>query len=101
MSIHTCTCENNRQESFKALDQHARTVIEQQQAAAVPESQGGRVAHLVKVYASIKPLLSVLASLPIIPSVWRSALSIFTSALDAVTLGAGDPNADFKAGKDL
>jgi len=36
MSIHLCTCEK-KQDTFKTLEQQARAVIAQQQAAAIAD----------------------------------------------------------------
>ena len=69
--------------------------------AAVTDSPGGRVQRLVSVYTSIKPLLSVLTTLVIIPPSWRAALGFFVQTLEAVVAVAPQISPDFKAGKDL
>jgi len=91
--------------SIKSLD----SIDMEMENAAVAETAGGRVARLVTVYGAVKPLLTVLSTLPIIPQSWRAALLLFVSTLDAVvaiapqigdgTVKIDDP--DFKAGKDL
>ena len=81
--------------SIKSFHQQICSVIGQQ---ATNDTASGRLAHLVTIYAGIKPLLTAIVSLPFVPAKWRGALAIFVAALDAVT---GDVNADFKAGKDL
>jgi hypothetical protein len=89
--------------SFKAMDASIRTLTGEmeQQATAVPETQSGRVERLLKVYAGVKPLLTALATLPIIPATWRAALLLFNSTLEAVAAGVGVVDPDFKAGKDV
>ena len=52
------------------------------------------------MYAAIKPLLTVISSLALIPQAWRAGLALFTAAIDAV-VSAPEFNPDFKAGKDL
>ena len=61
----------------------------------------GALQRVLKVYRQIKPLLTVLGSLPILPYNWRGALTIFTQALDALAATAPAVTAAFKAGKDL
>jgi hypothetical protein len=51
------------------------------------DTPAGRVQRLVKVYGSIKPLLTTLSMLPIIPAKWREALRLFIAVLDDFTLG--------------
>ena len=80
--------------SFKSINYGVQQVLAQQPDA-------GPLAQLVKVYSGIKPLLTILATLPIIPPSWRAALKAFNAALEAVAASAGEVNADFKAGKDL
>jgi hypothetical protein len=89
--------------SFKHIDKAVKTlnVAEmEQENALLSDNLSGRVQKLVKVYTSIKPLLTVVAALPIIPATWRAALTIFTQAVEAV-VSAPEIAADFKAGKDL
>jgi hypothetical protein len=88
--------------SFKAIDASIRKLTSevQQQVMATADTQSTRLERLVKVYAAVSPLLTTLATLPIIPATWRAALVLFNSTLEAVAAGMGDA-ADFKAGKDL
>ena len=91
--------------SFKSIDRDIRALTaemeQEKEHTLMPETQSGRVARLVKIYNGIKPLLTVLTALPLIPSSWRAALSLFNTALAAVAAGAEDVTAEFKAGKDL
>jgi hypothetical protein len=89
--------------SFKHIDKAVKTLNiadMEQENALLPANLVGRAQQLVKVYSSIKPLLTVVASLPIIPATWRAALTIFTQAVEAV-VSSPEVNPDFKAGKDL
>jgi len=81
--------------------------------AALADTPGGRLQRLVKVYGAVKPLLSVLTTLVIIPPSWRAGLAVFVQTLDAVIVVAPQlapglvkidgpqPAPVFKAGKDL
>jgi hypothetical protein len=89
--------------SFKHIDKAVKTLsidTMEQENALLPDNLSGRVQKLVKVYSSIKPLLTVVAALPIIPATWRAALAIFTQAVEAV-VSSPEIDPDFKAGKDL
>lgn len=66
-----------------------------------PDTPIGRIERLVKLYEALKPLLQTVAALTLIPRGWRSALSLFLAALEAVADGLADLSAQFKAGKDL
>ena len=57
--------------------------------SSATDTPSGRVQRLVKVYGSIKPLLTTLSTLPIIPTKWREALGLFIAVLDDFT--TGDP----------
>ena len=50
--------------------------------------------RLITAYAVAHPILIAIAAISLIPSIWRTALRIFTTTLDEVTLS-------FKAAKDL
>jgi hypothetical protein len=53
--------------------------------------------RLVQVYTAVKPLITVLATIPLLPQAWRAAIAFFNKSLDAVIVAVPD----FKAGKDL
>jgi hypothetical protein len=89
--------------SFKHIDKAVKTLNMaemEQENALMGDNLSGRVQKLVKVYTGIKPLLTVVAALPIIPATWRAALTIFTQAVEAV-VSSPEIAPDFKAGKDL
>jgi len=99
----TTDSRNPNAVSFKQIDQSVKTLdlaTVEQENALLPDNLSGRVQKLVKVYGSIKPLLTVVSTLPIIPSGWRSALAVFSQAVEAV-VSAPEISADFRAGKDL
>jgi len=67
------------------------------QEVAPADGQGG-VAHVLSVFAELRPLLVALSVIRIIPANGRALLSAFIKGLDALTLTA---NPDFKASKDV
>jgi hypothetical protein len=89
--------------TYAAINRSIKTIdvtTMEEENSLLPQTFAGNVQRLVQVYNGIKPLLSVIATLPLIPQAWRAALSLFNSALEAV---ASSPEAKpgFKAGKDL
>ena len=89
--------------SFKHIDKAVKTLNladMEQENSLLPDNLSGRVQKLVKVYSAIRPLLTVVSTLPIIPAAWRAALTMFSQAVEAV-VSAPEISADFKAGKDL
>ncbi|MBV9496868.1 MAG: hypothetical protein JOZ54_21680 [Acidobacteria bacterium] len=56
----------------------------EEENSLLPQTFAGSVQRLVKVYNGVKPLLSVIATLPLIPQAWRAALALFNAALEAV-----------------
>ncbi len=60
-----------------------------------------RLQRVLRLYRSIKPLLTLLGNLPILPSNWRASVLIFTQALDALLAVGPSITAGFKAGRDL
>jgi hypothetical protein len=59
---------------------------------------------------AVRPILSIVAELPLLPPQWRDALRLFVATLDAIAAAGGvpvegplpaQPKPDFKAGKDL
>ena len=73
----------------------------EQENTLVQETPIGRFQRVLKIFRGIKPLLTVLGSLPLIPSTWRAAIVMFTQALDSLAVVAPEVTAEFKAGKDL
>ena len=69
------------------------------EATVVMDTPKSIVQRVVKVYRGVKPLLTVLSTLPILPSTWRGGIVIFIQVLDG--LAAIDISAAFKAGRDL
>jgi hypothetical protein len=73
----------------------------EQENTLIAETPAVKFQKVLKIYRSIKPLLSVLATLPLVPATWRAAVIMFTQALDALSGVSGEITASFKAGKDL
>ena len=81
--------------------------------SALADSPAGRLQRFVSVYSAIKPLLTTLSTLVIIPPAWRAGLTVFIQAIESVVAIAPQldpglvkiddpkPVTDFKAGKDL
>jgi len=87
--------QNQYDLSFERINAHIRRIdLPALITATAVESQPDRGKRLIAAYAAIRPILVALSAVPIIPSIWRTAMSIFTPTLDEVTLS-------FKAGKDL
>ncbi len=80
--------------SIKTLDLSS---MEEMENAAIGGSFVVNLDRLVQVYTAIKPLISVLTTIPLIPQTWRAALALFNKSLEAVTAAVPE----FKAGKDL
>jgi hypothetical protein len=89
--------------SKRSVDASLRNLQKEmeQENTLVQETPAGLLQRVVKIYRSIKPVLSVVSTLPIIPVTWRAALIMFVQALDALSGISGEITAQFKAGKDL
>ena len=89
--------------SKRPVDRSLRTLQQEmeQENTLIAETPSVKFQKVLKIYRSIKPLLSVLATLPLVPATWRAAVVMFTQALDALSGVSGEITASFKAGKDL
>ena len=89
--------------SKKSVDRSIRTLMQEMEHenTLVQDTPVGRLQRVLKIFRGVRPLFTVLGSLPLIPSTWRAAIVMFTQALDALTAVGGDITAQFKAGKDL
>jgi hypothetical protein len=87
----------------RAIDRALRTLQSdmEHENTLVAETPLNKLQKVLKIYRSIKPLLAVLGTLPLIPSMWRGTIVIFGQALDALAASAPDVTAQFKAGKDI
>jgi hypothetical protein len=86
--------------TFAAIDRSIKTLdlsTMDEENAAIGGNFVAALDRLVTVYNAVKPLVSVLATLPLIPKAWRAAIAFFSASLDAVVDGVPE----FKAGKDL
>jgi hypothetical protein len=114
-----------QQLGYDRLDAHVRALdlspFDDRQsviAAGAPDL----LPRLQSVYRAVRPILSILAELPLLPPHWRDALRLFIATVDAVAAAGGlpsevpaggtveapaggtvpkQPAPDFKAGKDL
>lgn len=95
--------ETTIRSSKRSVDASLRNLQKEmeQENTLVQETPVARFQRVLKIYRGIKPLLSVLGALPIIPHTWRAAIVMFNQALEALSSVAGDITAQFKAGKDL
>ena len=99
------TSKNQMQEmaaskTYKAIDRSIKTLdlsTMEEENTALGGSFVVNLDRLVTVYTAVKPLINVLATIPLIPQAWRTAIAFFSKSLDAVVVGVPD----FKAGKDL
>lgn len=98
----------------KPIDRNIRTLVAEleHENTLLPDTLASTLSRVLKRYRQLKPLLTLVASLGLIPANWRMALGGFTQALDALALAASSSpasppsppvpeTADFKAGKDL
>ena len=69
----------------------------------VPESALGILKRALKIYRGVRPVLSVIAKLPILPPTWAAILDALMRALDALSEPEviGEITTKFKAGRDL
>lgn len=95
--------ESTIKASKRTVDASLRNLQKEmeQENTLVQETPVGRLQRVIKIYRGIKPLLSVISTLPLIPTTWRAAIVMFNQALEALAISAPDVTADFKAGKDL
>ncbi len=89
--------------SKKSVDRSIRTMLAEleHENTLIADPPATRVQKVLKIYRGIKPLLTVVAELPLLPATWRAALHVFLQALDSLAAVGGDISAAFKAGRDL
>ena len=91
--------------TYNAIEASINTLGMQTDAvkAVLPgeEHPADPTARMLKFYAAVKPFLTAIAGVPVIPVKWRAALSLFLRAVDAVADGNGGPSPSFKGGMDL
>ena len=86
--------------TFKAIDRSIKTLdfsTMEEENTAIGGNFVTSLDRLVTVYNAVKPLISVLATIPLIPQAWRAAIALFSKSLDTVVVAVPE----FKAGKDL
>ena len=52
--------------------------------SAAPASPAAAIPNLCAIYKVVKPILTLVANLPIIPQKWRDAIKAFMKVLDAL-----------------
>ena len=67
----------------------------------LPETAISAFQRLLKVYKSLRPLLSFLTSFPLVPQPARSGVGLLVQLLDTVATAGPELVARFKAGRDL
>ncbi|HYI08450.1 MAG TPA: hypothetical protein VEK57_05230 [Thermoanaerobaculia bacterium] len=89
--------------SRRNVDRNLRALMNKMENdnTLLAETPAARFEKVLKIYRGVRPLLALLAALPLIPSTWRSALLMFTQALEALSGVSGQITAQFKAGRDL
>jgi hypothetical protein len=89
--------------SYQEIDDAMRNIaaIDQQGVLPGEETPAKPLKIALLLYEGIKPFLATVATLPILPRTWRTALSAFASAMQAAADDLTKNEDDFKAGKDL
>jgi hypothetical protein len=88
--------------TFEDVERHMQAVdfaTLASEQTLLPPTDDARLAQLGKVYRAVRPVLALAASLPLLPSPWRKALTLLVSTIEAVI--PGEATASFKAGRDL
>ena len=78
--------------SFEAIDSRIRS-LDMESVPMESQALADLTQRLITIYHAVRPILAILATLPLLPQHWRDALRAFVTALNDV--------ASFKAGKDL
>ena len=65
----------------------------------LPETPFRLLQRMLKIYRGVKPVLTVIVKLPILPPTWSAIIEAFMRTLDA--LDVPEVIGKFKAGKDL
>ena len=99
----TSSNETTISKNRKSVDRNIRALMQdmEHENTLVQESPNGRLQRVLKIFRGVKPALSVLSTLPLVPSTWRAAIVMFVQALEALSTIGSDITLEFKAGKDL
>jgi hypothetical protein len=90
--------------TYNEIDRSVRTLdIEAMsyENTLLPIAQSDQVKRVLRVYRAVRPLLTAIASLPLLPWAWRAAITLLVDTIAALATGDPDSQHDFKAGKDL
>src|SRR5256885_4076108 len=88
--------------TYGEINQSIRSInfAEFDRCTAVGETFAGHLQRLVKLYAAVRPLLTAVSALPLVPQSWRAGMALFLVTVDAIT-SSPEANPNFKAGKDI
>ena len=85
--------------TFESIQQSVNTLdLEAFTGKAAAADQITRVQRVLASYRAVRPILSALSVVPLIPPQFRDALRLFLATVDQF---ADSATGDFKAGKDL
>jgi len=89
---------------YNEIDRSVRTLdvdAVSSENALLPLTQSDRVKRVLRVFRAVRPLLTALSTLALLPKAWRNAITLFIESIDALADGEPDSQHDFKAGRDL
>jgi hypothetical protein len=97
------SCETQIATHRQSVDRGIRLLVQEleHENTLATESPRGRVERVLTIYKGVRPLLTVLGTLPILPSPWRAAVVRFDHALRMLALSARDFTPGFPAGDDF
>ena len=85
--------------TFDTIDKSIRN-IDLDVMGAVPEPES-RTTRLLTMDRGVRPLLTTVTLLPVLPPKFREALSLFLVTFDQFAQAVPEAEGGFKAGKDL
>jgi hypothetical protein len=87
----------------RVIDRSIRTLMQEMEHenTLVAETPLTKFQKVLKIYRGLKPLFTMLAMLPLIPSTWRAVIRMLDQSLEALSGAGGEIALQFKAGKDL
>ncbi len=97
MQPSTTPTYNDIDRSVRTLDINAVSY----ENTLLPVTQSDRVKRVLRVYRAVRPLLTAISTLALLPRAWRAAITLFIDTIEALASGEPDSQQDFKAGRDL
>jgi hypothetical protein len=79
--------------TFESVDRHVQRLDLSQfrrggrhhfSAAAVAASPGDVLAKVCSIYRAVRPILNLIAKVPLLPKKWRDAISTFVNLMDSL-----------------